>query len=220
MGRRPWTGFSPRLRGEVEPHGRMPAGWRDTAPKGRASPLSGKADRADVELPSAVRSSPFFVVTARGRAAWSAHTDHPGYRPSLVITPLVGVIQGCEAKRRAGCLWPERSSRPVNAALDCPHAQAMTKNGKGTLGRVQPEAPGGDESACRHTGPGTLARHCAPGEPARYRVERIMRMSRSRIFLRRVLRLTPRSSAALIWLPRVAARAALSSGYSISRRMR
>ena len=33
-------------------------------------------------------------------------------------------------------------------------------------------------------------------------------MSSSRIFLRNVLRLTPRSSAALIWLPRVEAKAA------------
>ena len=38
------------------------------------------------------------------------------------------------------------------------------------------------------------------------RGERIRRMSRSRIFLRNVLRLRPSSSAALIWLPRVAAR--------------
>ena len=45
-------------------------------------------------------------------------------------------------------------------------------------------------------------------------------MSRSRIFLRSVLRLTPSSSAARIWLPRVAASAAESSGYSTSRRMR
>lgn len=44
--------------------------------------------------------------------------------------------------------------------------------------------------------------------------------SRSRTFLRSVLRLTPRSSAARIWLPRVAASAAPISGPSISRRMR
>ena len=52
------------------------------------------------------------------------------------------------------------------------------------------------------------------------RMERMTWMSRSLIFLRRVLRLTPRSSAALIWLPRVAARAAPIRGSSISRRMR
>ena len=49
---------------------------------------------------------------------------------------------------------------------------------------------------------------------------RITWISRSRIFLRSVLRLTPSRSAARIWLPRVAASAADSSGYSISRRMR
>ena len=37
-------------------------------------------------------------------------------------------------------------------------------------------------------------------------------MSRSRIFLRNVLRLSPSNSAALIWLPRVAASAPISSG--------
>ena len=45
-------------------------------------------------------------------------------------------------------------------------------------------------------------------------------ISRSLIFLRKVLRLTPSRSAARIWFPRVAASAAESSGYSISRRMR
>ena len=49
---------------------------------------------------------------------------------------------------------------------------------------------------------------------------RITWMSRSRIFLRSVLRFTPNRSAARIWLPRVAARAADNSGYSTSRRMR
>lgn len=44
--------------------------------------------------------------------------------------------------------------------------------------------------------------------------------SRSRTFLRRVLRFTPSSSAARIWLPRVAARAAPISGPSISRSTR
>src|SRR5215472_1314952 len=44
-------------------------------------------------------------------------------------------------------------------------------------------------------------------------------MSRSRIFLRKVLRLTPSRSAARIWLPRVAVSAAVSSGNSTSRRM-
>src|SRR5436309_2554523 len=45
-------------------------------------------------------------------------------------------------------------------------------------------------------------------------------ISRSRIFLRNVLRLTPSRSAARIWLPRVAASVTESSGCSISRRMR
>ena len=45
-------------------------------------------------------------------------------------------------------------------------------------------------------------------------------ISRSRIFLRSVLRLRPSRSAARIWLPRVAASAAVSSGTSISFRMR
>ena len=45
-------------------------------------------------------------------------------------------------------------------------------------------------------------------------------MSRSRIFLRRVLRLRPSSAAARIWLPRVAASAAIRSGRSTCCRMR
>ena len=44
-------------------------------------------------------------------------------------------------------------------------------------------------------------------------------MSRSRIFFRSVFRFTPSRSAARIWLPRVAANAAVSSGTSISRRI-
>src|SRR5262249_34477170 len=43
---------------------------------------------------------------------------------------------------------------------------------------------------------------------AGYPPVRMTWMSRSRIFLRKVLRLTPRRSAARIWLPRVAASAA------------
>ncbi len=64
---------------------------------------------------------------------------------------------------------------------------------------------------------------CPRGTPpgwSRQRPWRMSWMSRSRIFLRRVLRLTPRSSAALIWLPRVAASAAEMSGYSTSRKTR
>src|SRR5262249_13654307 len=45
-------------------------------------------------------------------------------------------------------------------------------------------------------------------------------MSRSRIFFRSVLRLTPSRSAARIWLPRVAASVTESRGCSISRRIR
>src|SRR5262249_11784917 len=45
-------------------------------------------------------------------------------------------------------------------------------------------------------------------------------ISRSRIFLRSVLRLTPSKSAARIWLPRVAASVADRSGCSISRSTR
>ena len=53
-----------------------------------------------------------------------------------------------------------------------------------------------------------------PGSSAVQRELRMTWMSRSRIFLRRVLRLKPSSSAALIWLPRVAASAAPISGSS------
>src|SRR5258705_8535559 len=49
---------------------------------------------------------------------------------------------------------------------------------------------------------------------------RITWMSRSRIFLRSVLRFTPKRSAARIWLPRVAASAADNRGYSPPLRMR
>ena len=49
---------------------------------------------------------------------------------------------------------------------------------------------------------------------------RLARISSSRNFLRSVLRLRPSSSAALIWLPRVASRQMVSSGRSISCRMR
>ena len=49
---------------------------------------------------------------------------------------------------------------------------------------------------------------------------RTPRRSRSRIFLRSVLRLRPRISAALIWLPRVADSVAAISGASRSRRTR
>ena len=56
--------------------------------------------------------------------------------------------------------------------------------------------------------------------PGRQPLVRITWISRSRIFLRSVLRLSPSRSAARIWLPRVAASAADSSGYSTSRRMR
>jgi hypothetical protein len=53
-----------------------------------------------------------------------------------------------------------------------------------------------------------------------HRAERIHLMSRSRTFLRNVFRFSPKSSAALIWLPRVAASAAEINGYSISRKIR
>ena len=52
------------------------------------------------------------------------------------------------------------------------------------------------------------------------RIVRIVRKSRSRIFLRRVLRLSPSTSAALIWLPRVVASVAAISGASSSRSRR
>lgn len=52
------------------------------------------------------------------------------------------------------------------------------------------------------------------------RALRMIWISSSLIFLRSVLRLTPRSSAALIWFPRVDARAALISGFSTSRKIR
>src|ERR1700732_4511688 len=58
------------------------------------------------------------------------------------------------------------------------------------------------------------------GPGSRQLLVRITWISRSLIFLRKVLRLTPRRSAARIWLPRVAASAADSNGYSISRKIR
>ncbi len=54
----------------------------------------------------------------------------------------------------------------------------------------------------------------------RYPLLRNTWMSRSRIFLRSVLRFTPSRSAARIWLPRVAASVTVSSGCSISRSTR
>jgi hypothetical protein len=66
-------------------------------------------------------------------------------------------------------------------------------------------------------------RRLRPAEPPASKRQRDVRMtcsSRSRTFLRSVFRLTPRSSAARIWLPRVAASAAPISGPSISRRTR
>lgn len=56
--------------------------------------------------------------------------------------------------------------------------------------------------------------------PLPHRAVRKTCRSRSRTFLRSVLRFTPSSSAARIWLPRVAARAAPISGPSISRKIR
>ena len=58
------------------------------------------------------------------------------------------------------------------------------------------------------------------GRAADHREVRSTCRSRSRTFLRKVLRFTPSSSAARIWLPRVAASAAPISGPSISRRTR
>jgi hypothetical protein len=55
--------------------------------------------------------------------------------------------------------------------------------------------------------------------PVHQRGARTHLMSRSRTFLRNVFRLSPKSSAALIWLPRVAASAAVINGCSISRRI-
>src|SRR6185437_3335988 len=68
----------------------------------------------------------------------------------------------------------------------------------------------------------TIPRHESHrfSKPAGYWLPRKTWMSRSRIFLRNVLRLTPKRSAARIWLPRVAASAAVNSGYSTSRKMR
>src|SRR5258707_12339630 len=60
---------------------------------------------------------------------------------------------------------------------------------------------------------------CCNG-PCPHPLVRMTWISKSRIFLRSVLRLTPSRSAARIWLPRVAASAAESKGYSISRRIR
>ncbi len=56
--------------------------------------------------------------------------------------------------------------------------------------------------------------------PSLQRGRRISLMSSSRTFLRSVLRFRPSISAALIWLPRVAARAADTRGTSSSRRTR
>ena len=64
------------------------------------------------------------------------------------------------------------------------------------------------------------SRHAARRNRTLSRCVRNTWMSRSRIFLRSVLRLTPSRSAARIWLPRVAASVTDSSGCSISRRMR
>ena len=70
---------------------------------------------------------------------------------------------------------------------------------------------------------GRLARQgCTQGEDpvgqsAPHHGARLTWMSRSRIFLRSVLRLRPRTSAALSWLPRVAARARAIKGRSTSR---
>ena len=57
-------------------------------------------------------------------------------------------------------------------------------------------------------------------QPSPHPLVRMTCISKSRIFLRSVLRLTPNRSAARIWLPRVAASAAERRGYSISRRIR
>ena len=76
--------------------------------------------------------------------------------------------------------------------------------------------PGGEGGG---GGGGGRVREFRGGREAQ-REERISRTSRSRTFFRKVLRLRPSSSAALIWLPRVAASAIEISGYSISRRMR
>ena len=67
---------------------------------------------------------------------------------------------------------------------------------------------------------GETVRSEAESPPGGQRELRMTWRSRSRTFLRKVFRLTPRSSAALIWLPRVAASAAPISGASISRRTR
>src|SRR5258708_33126740 len=54
----------------------------------------------------------------------------------------------------------------------------------------------------------------APSVPSPHPLARITSISKSRIFLRSVMRLTPSRSAARIWLPRVAASAAGAFGLS------
>jgi len=100
----------------------------------------------------------------------------------------------------------------VKARLGQPAAAARTLDAAGTATIAAAPAEAVEAAVCAAAGNAAAA--------PRQRLVRMTWMSRSRIFLRSVLRLRPNSSAALIWLPRVAASAADSSGYSTSFRMR
>ena len=156
--------------------------------------------------------------------------------------------QGDQQRRSSGTPTPQRYGWAARALRRrgsgrsqgrrrAPTARLRTRASRGRSGTAPPSAavqwcPGRSRLKPREIGClriGTLSwgdaptQHCGQiitAAQRQARLDRTTMSSRSRTFLRRVLRLTPRSSAARIWLPRVAARAAPIRGPSISRRTR
>ena len=184
--------------------------------------------------------------TSRTMMPSSSSTVAAFTRSSVTTTLWVGAI-GVRSARTTKVTKADSSasttasgpSTRVSAALGLRTGERSFGGGGLFDAHRPPAADGGAERALKARGvstalPGTDAfiQQCcriatkprrgngSSMRPGRQLPPRNTWMSRSRIFLRNVLRLRPSRSAARIWLPRVAASAAVSSGYSISRRMR